>query len=121
MIAWPLPDPADATAEAAPESVDLGPGEQATVEFTPERSGSVFRIPTVAISKRTESTYSIRMDGSTEWDTAAVPPTDIDDLQPVWLPAKRFESKLEVQVANIADSGGIRTYHIMPVGWEVTG
>ena len=120
MFPWPLPDPDVATSEATPESVDLDTGEKAVVTYEPEQSSSVYRIPTVAASKRSGSTYTIWMDDNRVWGPAAIPPTDIDDLVPVWTPSKRLTTSMRVEVANVAETGGVRTYHVLPVGWEVS-
>jgi len=110
--------PESATPAATAETVDLGQGQQGTIEFTPEQSGTTFRIPVVAASKRADTVYTVKMDGNTIWGPTSIPPTDIDDLSPVWKPAQRFETSLTIEISNVARTGGVRTYHALPVGWE---
>ena len=114
----PLPFPGDdATTLSAVETVVLEPGQKATVEFTPEQSGTRVYLPAVAVSKHPTTHYRIKGDSNTLWD-AAIPPTDIDDLSAPWIPVRSFSTSLEVEVAYLAESGGAREYHIQPVGWE---
>jgi len=45
------------------------------------QNSAEFRVGTVAISKRPDSEYVVRMDGETVFGPAPIPPTDIDDLR----------------------------------------
>lgn len=117
MMTWPLPSE-DAKPVADPETVRLGPNERATVTFSPELSGTRFVVPTVAVSKRADSSYRVKMDEDTVWGPATFPPTDIDDVETVWFPARQFTESLTVKVANLRDSGGERRYQIVPIGFE---
>lgn len=103
-----------------PASVDIGPGQQATVTFTArQRTNDGFVLPTVAVSKRSQSTYEITMDEEEVYGPASIPPTDIDDLGVCFVPAYEFEQELEVQVANLSDTE--REYHVQPIGYERRG
>jgi hypothetical protein len=116
MLAAPIPSD-DATAIDAAETVRLGPAERGTVSFEPERSGTRFHLTTVAVSKREGAAYRILMDDEEEWN-AAIPPTDVDDLQATFVPTKTFRTRMTVVVEDLRASGSKRDYHIQPVGWE---
>ena len=112
------PEPsADATPVAEPETVELEGGQRASVTFKPELSGTEFVVPVVAVSKGPETVYEVLMDDMTVWGPAAIPPTDIDDLEAVWIPARTFTSSMTVKVTNFREIG-TREYHILPIGWE---
>jgi hypothetical protein len=117
VIPYPLP-PEDATTLGVAETVELSPGEKATIEFEPEQSNTVVYLPAVAISKAPVTSYTVTADDSVIWD-ARLPPTDIDDLSAPWIPVRRVNNDLTVEVAYLADSGAPRTYHVQPIGWEI--
>ena len=115
----PYPFPKEgAVSVANGDTVDLDPGQQAAITFTPDQTGTVFRCPTVAISKFADSRYRITMDDSEEWGPEQFPPTDVDDMAVVWIPAKRWESQMVVTITDLRGSGNTRTYHVQPLGWE---
>jgi len=117
VLTWPLPSD-DAAPVAEPETVYLGAGEQATISYAPNLTGTRFQTPVVAVSKRADSSYTIKMDDQVVWGPAAIPPTDIDNTEAVWIPARSFESTLTIKVANLRSSGGDRRYSALPIGWE---
>lgn len=117
MMQWPLPSD-DAAPIADPTTVVLGPAEQATISFSPDQSGTTFYLPVVAASKEPDTEYRIKIDDTTVWGPSEIPPTDIDDLQPVWMPAQVFQSRLVVEITNLRTDGGERRYHVLPVGFE---
>lgn len=98
-----------------PESATLGSNEKWTVEFEATDQGTTFVLPELAISKRTQTTYEVQLDGTPVY-LADIPPTDIDDSTQTWLPPKTFENQMTVIVRNFADS--TRTYQAQPKGWE---
>ncbi|PSP38288.1 hypothetical protein BRC71_06335 [Halobacteriales archaeon QH_7_65_31] len=102
-------------------TVQLNPGEQATVTFEPVQSVSRFQLPVVAISKFPQSSYEVRADGQQRFGPAGAPPTDPDDMAATFLPALEFSDELEVTVSNLAASSTARTYIVQPVGWEPMG
>lgn len=102
-----------------PTSVQLASGEEATLTFVPVQNVAEFRIGTVAISKRPESEYVVRMDGETVYGPAPIPPTDIDDLSVTFTPARGFSQELEITVRNLDDATGTRRYSVQPLGYEV--
>ncbi|MFB6087855.1 MAG: hypothetical protein ABEJ85_04980 [Haloarculaceae archaeon] len=93
--------------------------EEARLTFHPVRSPAEFLLGTVAISKRPESEYEVRMDDETVYGPAPIPPTDIDDLAVTWSPAREFNQSLEVIVRNLDDTTGSRRYSLQPIGYEV--
>lgn len=101
-----------------PYTAELNDGEKVSVEYAPEQSGSTFYLPTLAISKVAGTVYELKLDGSTEYGPAAIPPTDIDDLDATFVPALSFETEMEVIVRN--NSGTTNTYTIQPLGFERT-
>jgi len=115
-----IPPPSDQDRPfCEPTSVSLASGEEATLTFVPVQNSAEFRIGTVAISKRPESEYVVRMDGEVVFGPAPIPPTDIDDLQVTFTPARGFTQELEITVRNLDDTTGSRLYSIQPVGYEV--
>ncbi|WP_353634600.1 hypothetical protein ABSL23_02275 [Halobacterium sp. NMX12-1] len=102
-----------------PTSVLLGSNTEATLRFEPVQNNAEFRIGTVAMSKRPESEYVVRMDDETVYGPAPIPPTDIDDLQVTFIPARAFEQSLELTVRNLQNTTGQRRYSIQPLGYEV--
>ncbi|WP_280585381.1 hypothetical protein [Halorubrum sp. Boch-26] len=103
-----------------PVTVDIGAGQQATVTYTArQRTNEGFVLPTVAVSKRSQSSYEISADDEQIYGPAGIPPTDIDDLAVCFVPAYEFEQELEVQVTNLSDTS--REYHIQPMGYERVG
>ncbi|MDH5019031.1 hypothetical protein [Halobacterium rubrum] len=114
----PEPDPGDRPfAETA--SVSLAGGEEIRLEYQPTSNDAEFRVGTVAISKRADTEYVVRMDGETVFGPAPIPPTDIDDLQVTFIPALGFSQSMEVVVRNLSATTGDRDYAIQPVGYEV--
>jgi len=113
----PTPD-ADHTPYNNPVSRRLGPGQQLTVTFAPQSRITEFYLPMLGISKYPNSSYEVWMDDEREYGPSPVPPTDVDDMGPVWIPAKQFRSELRVIVRNLSDSTS-RTYTVQPIGWEV--
>jgi|AntDeeMetagen681_2_1112603.scaffolds.fasta_scaffold22937_2 hypothetical protein len=102
-----------------PTSVSLDSNEEATLTFRPVTNDAEFRIGTVAISKRPDSEYVVRMDEEVVFGPAPIPPTDIDDLAVTFTPARGFEQSLSITVRNLQDTTGERLYSIQPVGYEV--
>ncbi|GAA0276961.1 hypothetical protein [Halobacterium noricense] len=102
-----------------PTSVLLGSNTEATLTFVPVQNDAEFRIGTVAMSKRGESEYVVRMDDEVVFGPAPIPPTDIDDLEVTFTPARAFSQKLELTVRNLSGTTGERRYSIQPVGYEV--
>jgi hypothetical protein len=100
-----------------PTQVTLANGEKATIKYEPTQQVTEFRIPVVAISKYRDSTYKVRMDGETVYPESGIPPTDIDDLVPAFVPSYAFDKKMKITIKNLSSS--TRTYHIQPIGWEV--
>lgn len=117
MMVLPFPDEESSTITEI-ESVSLSPGQRATVSFTPTRSSTKFMLGAVAISKRPNSSYTIKLDGTTHFGAEEVPPTDIDDVAAVWIPALPMQDELEVIVEDLRSTGDARTYHVQPIGYE---
>ncbi|SEW10124.1 hypothetical protein [Halobacterium jilantaiense] len=114
----PAPSPDDRPfAETA--SVDLASGEEITLTYEPVSNDAMFRVGTVAISKRADTEYVLRMDDEVVFGPAPVPPTDVDDLQVTFTPALGFSHSMEVVVRNLSATTGDREYAIQPVGYEV--
>jgi len=114
----PEPDTNDRPfAETA--SVSLASGEEVTLEYQPVSNDAMFRVGTVAVSKRADTEYVVRMDGEVVFGPAPIPPTDIDDLQVTFTPALGFSQSMEVIVRNLSATTGERDYSIQPVGYEV--
>ncbi|UWG46577.1 hypothetical protein HSRCO_0278 [Halanaeroarchaeum sp. HSR-CO] len=108
--------PDDATSVTKPQSATLDGNQKATMTWERERSGTTFYLPMLAASKEGDTTYEVKMDGSTIFGPAAIPPTDIDDKVAIWDPPKTFDSKLTVIIRNLGTAS--RTYHVQPVGFE---
>ena len=100
-------------------SVDLASGEEITLTYQPVSNDAEFRVGTVAISKREDTEYVLRMDDEVVFGPAPVPPTDVDDLQVTFTPALGFSQSLEVIVRNLSATTGERSYAIQPLGYEV--
>jgi hypothetical protein len=118
MIVHPKPDRNDLPVNK-PETVELDPDEEATITYTAEESTEAVRLPVIAISKQPNTVYEIRTGGETVYGPSAIPPTDIDDLQPTFAPSLALHAgdSLKVTVSNL--STATRVFHIQPVGWEV--
>ena len=102
-----------------PVTVTLGPSEFAQLKFTPQQTSTTFVLPILAASKEPGTEYRVKADGDVVYGPASVPPTDIDDLQVTFLPARKFETKLLVEIANVGAKE--HRYTVQPVGWETTG
>lgn len=107
-----------ATTITTPQTAELEPQEVAVFTFEPKRSGSSIYTTVVAVSKRSDTAYTIEMDDQPVWGPSAIPPTDIDDTSPVFIPAREAEYKIEVRVEDLRTKGSKREYHALPVGWE---
>jgi hypothetical protein len=115
-----FPQPADGDLPFnEPATVTLGPDELAQLEFTPQQNSTTFVLPILAVSKEPGTEYRVKADGEVVYGPASVPPTDIDDLQVTFLPARKFETSLVVEVANVGAKE--HRYTVQPVGWETTG
>jgi hypothetical protein len=115
-VVVPQPSPDDVPYND-PVTRRLGTETKLTLTFRPVGSTSEFVLPTLAISKHPESSYTAWMDGEKVYGPAPIPPTDVDDLTVTFMPARRFSSKLTVEVKNLSDTTA-RDYSIQPVGWE---
>lgn len=114
------PEPsADATRVNETASVDLNSGEQATVAFEAENRVSSLVLPIVAISKYPGFVYEISRDGSTVYGPSRIPPTDIDDLNPCFIPALQLSDTMTIEISNLSTAD--RTITVQAVGWEPTG
>lgn len=111
-----LRPPEDSIPLCEPETVELQGGQKATIEFSPERSSTTLQIVTPAVSKYSESSYEIRLDGNTKYGPAALPPTDVDDMAGMWRPARQAQNEVQIIIKNL--SGVSRTYHTQLIGWE---
>lgn len=117
MIPVPFPDEGDAPVHET-AAVTLSPGQKATVTMTPETAGNLHYIPTVAASKLADSSYKIVVDGAVRFGPGPIPPTDVDDLDAVFLPALRLNSEMKIEIKDLRSSGGERTFATQVVGWE---
>ena len=97
------------------QSVLLGAGERAVLDYSLSDTRSQFHLVMAAISKHTESTYSIEVDGSDEYESP-VPPTDIDNAQQTYIPPLVFDNSMTITVENLSDAE--RYYHCQIKGWE---
>lgn len=100
-------------------SVSLDAGQEAVIGYEPEDRRSNFIVPTVAISKYPNSTYTVELDSQTRFGPAEIPPTDIDDDVETFVPAEAFSDRMEIVVSNLSSS--TRTYHIQVKGRERRG
>lgn len=98
---------------------DLSPGSRAVVKFTPDRSGTLFEIPRVGISKLPGFTYEVKADGGTVYGEGPLPPTDVDDLVEAFDPPLQFRDSLRVIVRNTG--ANTRTVEVKVAGREVDG
>lgn len=117
MIPVPFPDEGDAPVHET-AAVTLSPSQKATVTMTPETAGNLHYIPTVAASKLADSSYKVVVDGTTRFGPGPIPPTDVDDLDAVFLPALKLNRKLKIEIKDLRDSGGERRYMTQALGWE---
>ncbi|WP_225334914.1 hypothetical protein [Halomicrobium urmianum] len=114
------PEPPDGAAPYNdPISRRLDPGEKLTVTFSPKQRVTEFTLPILAISKYRNSSYEVWMDEEPVYGPAPIPPTDVDDMTPTFIPARTFQSRMKIIVRNLDDST-TRRYSIQPIGWEVT-
>lgn len=113
-----IPEPAaDAIPVNDPATTDVGPGQRATFTFTAAtRTNNGFYLPVLAASKRSQTSYEVKLDGVNIYGPAAVPPTDIDDTAICFLPAFEFSQKIEVVIINMGDS--TREYTVQPIGFK---
>lgn len=111
--------PEDSTALSQPETVNLNGLEKATITFEPERSNTDLALYCLAASKRADTTYKIKIDDATRWGPARIPPSDIDDKAVVWMPPEEVRRSVTVEVTNVRENSGTRTYHVLPLGWEM--
>lgn len=91
-------------------------GQKWTVEFTPDQDGSTLYLVSLGISKVPGSTYEVRLDGEVVYGQDPIPPTDVDDMVPVFIPAYQWTDSMTIVVRNT--SGSERTYNLQPLGWE---
>lgn len=119
MSVYPVPPENGAGPVHISETVAVPASSRAVVSFTPRESGTVFRIPVVAASKRSQSTYEVVADDTARYPQASIPPTDVDDFGPVFFPALSFRDELEVIIRN-TDSAS-QTYNVQVSGWEDRG
>jgi hypothetical protein len=113
----PCPDPGDAPFNET-ISATLSPGQKLTAEFQPEQSETRMFLPILAASKYKEMSYKVSADGEPIYGPSRVPPTDIDDLQVTFIPAKSFTQSLTVEVSHLGSTAD-RFVVVQPVGWEV--
>lgn len=114
-----VPEPsADDTPVHEAAAVGLEPGEKVTVTLSPSTSGSLHRIPIVAISKRSEATYEIEVDGTRRFGPVGLPPTDVDDLGVTFYPALRLRREMKITVRDVRETGNERRYLMHVIGWE---
>jgi hypothetical protein len=111
--------PPEAVPVHAAELIEVPANKRARVTFRPEQTGTAFSVPIVAVSKAPKSTYAVEADGTTRYEQAAVPPTDVDDLSPCFMPALEFGRELTVTVRNTDTAS--RQYALQLVGWETPG
>jgi hypothetical protein len=102
-----------------PVSSRLDGGQKLVVEFETAQRVTDFVLPILAISKHPESSYEVWLDGEQEYGPSPIPPTDVDDIGPTFLPAKRFGTSMKVIVRNLSASTP-RSYSVQPIGWEVS-
>ena len=119
MSVYPVPPESGAGPVNIAETVDVPGGSRAIITFTPRESGTVFYIPTVAVSKIPNTTYEVVADNTVRFPQAAVPPTDVDDFGPVFFPSLQFRTELEVIIRNTDDV--TLTYNAQVSGWEASG
>lgn len=118
MNVVPEPDGNDVSVHET-ASVDLEPGQKVEVVMQPDSQGSLHRIPIVAVTKHSDATYQIDIDGNTErFGPSPVPPTDIDDLAVTFLPALRLQNELRIIVRDVRSTGNPRQYVMQVIGWE---
>jgi hypothetical protein len=99
------------------KTVSIDSGQKARISFTPETTGTTFSVPTVAITQRSDTSYEIETDKSTEFGPSEIPPTAPDDLaQPFPVPVE-FETEMVVIIKNLSNTDG-RKYHVQLIGWE---
>lgn len=97
-------------------SVTLADGQKASVTFSPSDRTSQYFLRMAAISKKTGSTYEVRLDDAVEFEEAAIPPTDVDDSVDTFTPPETFEREIEIVIKNT--SGSSKTYRVQVAGWE---
>jgi len=114
-----FPQPADGDLPFnEPVAVTLQPSELAQLTFEPKQNSTTFVLPILAVSKHPGTEYRVKADGEVVYGPAPVPPTDIDDLQVTFIPARKFENSLLVEVVNVGNQE--HRYAVQPVGWETT-
>jgi hypothetical protein len=94
--------------------------EKLTAEFVADQSETTIRLPVLAISKHPNMVYTVRVDGQSDpiYGPSRVPPTDPDNLEVTFLPAKTFDRSLTVTVENIDTGSTSRKVIVKAIGWE---
>ncbi|WP_058365232.1 hypothetical protein [Haloparvum sedimenti] len=116
---YPEPAADDIPVNTAAEA-SIGAGQRAIFTFTAtQRVHEGFRLPILAASKRSQSSYEILLDGDRVYGPSPIPPTDIDDLAVCWVPAHEFQQEIVVKISNLSDTE--RRYTVQPVGFERVG
>ena len=77
---------------------EIPAGSKAEFVFKPDASG--MRVDSVAASKYAGLTYEVRVDGTTRYGPAPIPPTDIDDMVTTHNPRMPVDQKLVHIVRN---------------------
>ena len=99
---------------------NLNNQEKLTAEFVAEQSETTLRLPVLAISKHPDMVYTVKVDGQSDpvYGPARAPPTDPDNLEVTFMPAKTFKRKLTVTVENISSDSLSRRVMVKAIGWE---
>jgi hypothetical protein len=116
VTVYPVPPEGGSGPVHVAETVDVPANSRGTITFTPRESGTVFYIPTVAVSKRSLTTYEVVADDTVRFPQSGVPPTDVDDFGPVFFPSLEFRDSAEVLIRNVDSI--TQSYAIQVSGWE---
>lgn len=112
----PCPDPADRPYNVT-ETQTLDEGEKMTATFEPEGATTDARLPIIAMTQFAGATYEVKIDDETRFGPASVPPTDPNDVAVTFIPAFRWNEKVEAIVRNVSGGNGRQTT-VQAIGWE---
>lgn len=118
VLYTPLPDDGAVPIHAT-ERVTLGPQEKGEIVVEPDNQSSTHFVPVVAVSKRSNATYTVEVDETTRYgENTHTPPTDPDDLTATFLRALEMEREIVITVRDVRTSGAERNFDAHILGWE---